>query len=70
MAVHFKNIRKPKSFFDFLIMNTKGETSKPMGFRDSTDRAPWFGNSPGFVGSYALYEDYDGPEDFDYDDLI
>lgn len=74
MAIHRTNLRRPESIQDFLQMNTKGETTTPNGFRDSTDRAPWAGNHPGVVGSYGAtdvqYEDYDGPdpETFDYDE--
>jgi hypothetical protein len=67
MSIHYTNLRRPKSFGDFLRMNVEGETST-LGkrFPGSSGRAPWAGNAPGVAASYGAtkhledcYDDYE-----------
>ena len=66
MAIHISNVSF-NSLKELAAVNTKGVTS---GFYSSTRKAPWYGNSPGVIGSDSAinvqYEDYEGDDDFDY----
>jgi hypothetical protein len=70
MSIHFTNLPAPKSFQDFLAMNTKGKTST-LGerFPGSTGRSPWAGNSPGQAGSYGATKHLEDVFCDDYDEM-